>query len=189
MNPSNPKRPILALSAVLLVALLPGLVAAQTTERPIFGRYSENGALRMGASVGPDFFSSTTGLRLQGDAQYTLLEVSPRVYLDFAGQFAAVFASGVTVLDLVPKARIRYALLDPLSLYGDAGLGLAYSSLSAGPLSNTQLWGVLRFAGGLQYQISPNWGVTLEPLGLNVYFGTSSSFHYSILAGFLYRIM
>lgn len=183
------KRPVLTFSGVLLAALLPNLVAAQVSDKPIFGRYSESGALRLGASLGPDFFSSTTGLRLQGDAQYTLLEVSPRVYLDFAGQFAGVFASGATILDLVPKARIRYALLDPLSIYGDAGLGLAFASLSAGPVSETQLWGVLRFAGGLQYQFTPSWAVTLEPLGLNVYFGSNSSFHYSILVGFLYRVM
>jgi hypothetical protein len=189
MTPSNTTKLILAFAAVFLIVLLPGPVAAQTAEQPVLGRYSESHALRLGVSAGPDFFSSTTGFRVQGDAQYTLFEVAPQLYFDLAGQVAGVFASGVTILELVPKARLRYTLLDPLSLYADAGLGFAFTSLSLNGGSSTQGNGNLRFAGGLQYKFTPKWSVILEPVGLNIYFGNAAAFHYSILAGFLFRVM
>jgi opacity protein-like surface antigen len=208
MISSNTTKLALAVSAALFIALPPRLATAQSSpaeaaasvdklavaaapaEKPILGRYSEIGALRIGASVGPDFFSSTTGFRVQGDLQYTLFEVAPRMYLDVAAQVGAVFASGVTTIDfIVPKARVRYTFLDPLQLYGDAGLGLAFTSVSVPGGSDTNLLGNLRFAGGAQYKLTPDLSVTLEPVGLNIYFGTNSAFHYSILAGILYRVM
>ncbi len=207
MIPSITKKHALAVLGALSIALHPGFAAAQPSpakavaaagapapeaapapaEQLASGRYSESGSLRLGGSLGADIFSSTAGFRIQVDGQYALYEVAPWLYLDLAAQMAGVFASGMTILELVPKARLRYVALDPLILYGDAGLGFAFSSLAAAGGSDAHLWGDLRFAGGVQYRLTPELDLVVEPVGLNVYFGTGSAFHYSILAGILYR--
>jgi len=54
-------------------------------------------------------------------------------------------------------------------------------------VSSSDTWGVLRFAGGVQYKLTPQVVLVGEPVGLNIYFGTGSGFQYGLAAGVLYR--
>ena len=172
--------------AALALAVAPALAAAQG---------GEVGSLKLGGSIGL-FASSfdTTGVQLRLDGTYTFSELQPRLYLEGAGHLAAMFGSNdVSVWEAVPKARLRYALSDQLSVYGDVGLGLAILHVSIpdifGGGSENTLSAIIRFAGGVLYAIRPDkiW-LTLEPVGINVYTASGSGFAYTLLAGVLVRL-
>ncbi len=202
MTSDTKRRLLWAAPAALVIALAPAGARAQSAPRasapaakpadelrPLLGRSSEVGALRVGGLVGPDFFSSTTGLRASLEGQFTAAEVAPYLYFDLAAQFAGVFASGATIIELVPKLRLRQVFLGQIHLYGDLGFGVAFQSLSAGTTSITNFLGDLRLAGGAELRLTPELSLVVEPVGLNIYLGSNAAFHYSLLAGALFRVL
>jgi hypothetical protein len=174
-----------AASAVLCIALMPAL--AQAAGPMVTAGSSDVGAFAAGGTVGFQTGNSLTQFRLTGEGQYGLLMLQPQLELDLAGHLGLLVGDSVTTFEIVPEARIRYLVDRKLSLYGDAGLGIAFASVSVGPASASQTWGLLRFAGGVQYKITPQVILLGEPIGLNLYFGTGSGFQYGLAAGALYR--
>ena len=183
-----------ALVAVALAAA-PALAAAQGGSI-----ISDVGTFTVGGSLGLFASSFSTGVALHLDAAYTFSELQPRLYLEGAGHLGAMFGShDISVWEAIPKLRLRYALTDPLSIYGDAGLGLAILHASqqeqdtpAGKVvvreSDTTAALLIRFAAGVQYAIEANIYLTLEPVGLNIYTASGSGFAYTLLAGALFRL-
>jgi opacity protein-like surface antigen len=184
MNASSMARHLRGAVAVIAVAAAPALAAAQGGSI-----ISDVGTIKVGASAGLFASSFSTGFKLNLDGVYTFSEIQPRLYFEGAGHLGFMWGSdSVSIYELIPKARVRYALSDQLSVYGDAGLGPAILHVSF-PGGSDDTWTLLiRFAGGVQYAFQPNIYLTLEPLGLNVYTASGSGFAYTLLAGVLFRI-
>ena len=163
-------------SLVLCIALLPRLSEAKGPMASAGA--SDVGAFEAGGTIGFQTGNGLTQFRLTGEGQYGLLTLAPQWELDLAGHIGLLLGD-FTTFEIVPAARVRYLLDNKLSVYGDGGLGIAFAS------SNT--WGVLRFAGGVQYKLTRQIILVGEPVGLNVYFGTGSGFQYGLAAGALYR--
>jgi len=153
----------------------------------IGGSNSDIGVFSAGGTVGFQTGNGLTQFRLTGEGQYGLLSLGPQLELDLAGHLGLLVGDSVTTFEIVPEARVRYLIDSRLSLYGDGGLGIAFASVSVGPVSSSDTWGVLRFAGGVQYKLTPQVVLVGEPVGLNIYFGTGSGFQYGLAAGVLYR--
>ena len=172
------------------VAFLLGLSLAPKIARAApmtSGSNSDIGAVSAGGTVGFQTGDGLTQFRLTGEGQYGLLRLAPQVELDLAGHLGLLVGDSVTTFEIVPEARVRYILDSNLSIYGDGGLGLAFASFSVGPVSSSETWGLLRFAGGVEYKLTPHVVLIGEPVGLNIYFGTGSGFQYGLAAGALYR--
>lgn len=211
-------------SAALALALVPGfaladsapgmkLAAAPAKKSADSPRYavapsssgSEIGSIAIGGNLGLDFGGNGygTGFRIQGNGYYTLLELAPKFMLDLGGDLDFIYngcsqagiSCHLTTFEIVPTARFRYHLMPQLSLYGDAGLGLAFASATVdtsalpggGSISTSATGGVFRIAGGVLYQIGNQLYLVGEPMGLNFYFYDGSAFHYSIQVGVQYR--
>ena len=182
INPHASRKLVGTVALVLCSALLPRFAhAAPAPTTP------DVGAFAAGPTIGFQTGNGVTQFRLTGEAQYGLLTLAPQWELDLAGHFGVLFGDNLTTIEIVPEARFRYFLDNKLSLYGDGGFGIAFASVSVGPVSASQTWGVLRFAGGVQYKITPQVILMGEPVGLNIYFGTGSGFQYGLAAGVLYR--
>ncbi len=165
---------------------------------------SEVGSFAIGPTVGLATGNSITAFRITGEAQYTLMEIIPKLYLDLAGhvglQLGGINGVGcdfvdcgtTTIFEIAPAARVRYSLLDDkLSFFGDGGIGIAFASLGFGSsfgndLSVSETWFLLRFAAGVQYKVAPHIILYGEPLGLNIYIGDGSGFMYSLAGGVLF---
>ncbi len=184
MKTTSIARQLRGLTAALAVAAVPTLAAAQGASV-----ISDVGTLKLGASAGLFASSFSTGFKLNLDGAYTISEIQPRLFLEGAGQIGFMWGSdGVSIYEFLPKARVRYALSDQLSLYGDAGIGLAFIHVSVGNFSDTTTCALIRFAGGVQYALMPNIELVLEPVGLNIYPASGSGFAYTLLAGALFRL-
>lgn len=166
------------------VALSIPAAAEAQTRRATTGRSSDGqeGSLHLGLLVGPEFASGDTGIALRGDISTVLSHLAPNVRLD------GVFSLGYThfsfgprdfdatanIVRLVPAARFVFPIAPAVQLYGDAGLGLYFGSLSFGSGFNRgsdNLFGInMRFAGGALFDVAPNIRLGAE-LGLNPYFG------------------
>ena len=104
---------------------------------PSIGRLAYSGLVSLdippsGLSVGP---------RLAGEVMYGFMDLAPQLRLDLGGRvsyayhsandvFIAVANANATgsqwIIDVVPDAKLRYAINDQLGVYGDFGLGLAF---------------------------------------------------------------
>lgn len=159
----------------------------------------------VGVLLGPSFEGATTfKLRLEG--AMSLQPLSREVGLDivlpiglaFWGQDYTVPGFGTYSVsyfrfELVPSARFTFPVAREITLYGDAGLGFGYESVTVSSnfvvvgAASSGAFGVFRLAGGGFYNLNPQWRLVLEPIGLNFYFGSGSGFAYSILFGANYR--
>jgi hypothetical protein len=129
-----------------------------------------------------------TTFKLHGEGQYTLLPLAPKMSLAIAGHVGLDLKDSYLGLEFVPKGRVLYTLDDKLAFYGDVGFGLAIIHVSAGNLSETDLAGLLRFAGGAEFKLTEGIYLVGEPVGLNLYFKSGSAFQYSILVGALFKL-
>ncbi len=223
MTTSTTTKLFRAASAALVLALVPGLAAADTAEKAADtlkltlnsvpgtvletvpaavarGVGSDVGALALGGSLGFGAGDFPTLFKLNGDLQYTVSEISPKTYFDLAGHVGFGFGSHTFIFEMVPKARIRYAVDSKLSLYGDGGLGFALEHVSGVDVfdpftgqtitvgGGTNGFGLLRFSGGIQYKVTPTVILVGEPVGLNIYFGSGTGFMYSFMVGALFRV-
>ncbi len=181
-----------AMPSASLLEVAPGARAA-----PAHG--SDVGQLALGGSLGFGAGDFTTVFKLNGDVQYTLSEISPRVYFDLAGHVGIGFGSSTILFEVVPKARIRYALDNKLSFYGDGGFGFALWHVSVdfpgfppfippSTISSTNGYALLRFSGGIQYKVTPTVILVGEPVGLNIYLGSGTGFQYSFMVGALFKV-
>lgn len=180
-------------SAALAIAILPAVTAAAAPVKPAtttsYSYGSEIGSFHLGGALGLGLGSDWTAFRIEARPQYTLLQLSPNFYLDIAGHLGFDIGNhGSKLFEIVPAARFRYLLNDKIAFYGDGGAGIAFYSMSEGGFSSSATWGVIRFAGGIQYKVAPTIYLVGEPMGLNIYFGDGSTFVYSLAVGALFRL-
>ena len=169
-----PDREGLAVSALVVLAMLaPCLTRAA---EPIGGSDGINVAAA-GGTLGVQTGNGVTQFRMTAEGQYGLMKLQPQVELDAAGHIGLLVGDSTT-FEIVPAARVRYLADQNLSFYGDGGLGIAFASSST--------WGILRFAAGAQYRVTPQVSVMVEPVGLNIYFGSGAGFQYGFALGALY---
>lgn len=130
------------------------------------------GQLSYGALFGLDIPPSgyNVGPRLSGEMMYGFVDLAPQLRLDLGARASFAYHgidtgfSGISasfwLLDVVPDARLRFALTDVLGVYGDAGLGLAYEHASASAFgssgSSNDIDLTVQFGAGVAYAIAPN---------------------------------
>jgi opacity protein-like surface antigen len=190
---------IRCVSAAAALALVPCIATAAASTAP--RSHGEVGTFALGGNLGLDLAGNGygAGFRLSGNGYYTVTELAPKLLLDIGGDLGFIYngcsTNGVScslkTFEIVPTARLRYQILPQLSLYADAGLGLAIASASVTianvSSSASATGGVFRLTGGVLYQIGQRLYLVGEPLGMNFYFYDGSSFHFSILGGVQYR--
>jgi hypothetical protein len=170
----------------ILGAALCALALSSTPVLAADSEKSDAGPISIGGSLGFQSGNGLTQIRLAAEGQYALSKLAPKVEFDLAGHIGLLTGDSVTTFELIPAARVRY-LVDPkLSVYGDGGLGIAFASFSAGNVSVSETWIAIRFDGGGQYNLTPNFAVFGE-LGFTVYSGTGSGTQFGLSAGGLYR--
>ena len=176
-------RPLRFLLPLLALALsLPVAAQAQTRTSTAHHADGQDGALRLGLFVGPEFASGETGVAVRGDLSTVLTQLAPNVRLDGVLSLgythfslgASDFDATVNLVRLVPTARFVFPVASKVALYGDAGMGLYFGSASYGSVFNrasSNLFGLnMRFAGGAMFDVAPNVRLGAE-LGVNPYFG------------------
>lgn len=187
-------RALLAAGAVALVAA-PSASAqtkAASTPQPAAAR-PLTGAAWLGYEMG-----DLDGLQLRVDAELPLQKLSPQVDLSFVGALGysrlGDSASGLdvtaNVLKIVPAARFTLTVDPQLSVFGDAGLGLYYSSVSYDPqvLDDDSTFNLmLRFAAGGLYTVNPRAKVGVQ-LVLDPMLGDYDDTTFTLLAGVTYRL-
>jgi hypothetical protein len=200
-NAWSPKKFAGRLLAALALAVIPSLASAEPYAR-------ENGTVALGATLGFDTGNSITQIRITGEGQFTITDLAPKLYIELAGHLGVMFGSesvqqgfsspSAIAFEAVPAARLRFALDDKLSFYGDVGLGIAYFAFGSTSIQTgggtftigggSQTWGLFRIALGVQYKVTPRIFLFGEPVGLNVYVGTNSGFMYSLAIGALFKL-
>jgi hypothetical protein len=146
------------------------------------------------------------GLQLRFDYVLPYQRLTPQVDLSLVGSIGygylthseSVAGFGVDstahVLKLVPAARFTMPVSPQLSLFGDAGLGLYYASVSVDSsvppstsASDSSVGFMLRFGLGGFYKVNPKMQIgasfVVDPM-----FGDYDDTTFSILAGFAYQL-
>jgi hypothetical protein len=176
-------RTLLRSSLPLLAALALSIPAgARAESRAVLQPSYQDSALRLGVFVGPEFVSGETGVAVRGDVSQAITQLAPNVRLDGVLSLGythysfgpADFDATANIVRILPSARFVFPVAPKLSLYGDAGLGLYFGSMSFGNAFNRasdNLFGVnMRFAGGAMFDVAPTVRLGAE-LGVNPYFG------------------
>jgi hypothetical protein len=162
--------------SALLAALLSSLIPAIAEAEP---------GLSVGGMLGGGFGDFNT-FKIQGEGQYNLMTLAPKLDLQVGGHVGFGFGSDVFVFEAVPKGRVIYELADQIAAYGDLGLGLAVIHVSG--IDDTTVTGIFRFGAGAQYKLMPQLALVFEPIGFNYYFRSGSAFQYSILGGAMFKL-
>lgn len=184
--------------------------AAATSSAPAPAPHSTSGGslpYGLNLALGPSFDVGGTALKLRVEGTIALKPLFPNSTFELALPLSFSFwgeTSGVpgfyTVdvsyfrFEIVPTARLSFPVAKDLGLYGDAGLGFSYASVSVTVTPSTFPYttasgsgGVFKLAGGGYYALDPHWRLFVEPIGLNFYFGGLDGFVYSIMFGVNYR--
>lgn len=190
----------LALLAALALAV-PGLASAQA-----------RGAGRapsplIGALIGFEDGDGDTGLALRLDGEFDWQALAPAVRLSIVGSvgyshwsydpgFFSDFDATLDIFKFVPAARFSFGRSPTLRPYFDAGIGFYYASLSFerrdifGQVvkdTDSDLSLMMRFAGGLLFQVSPTMSLGGE-LGLTPYFGDVDDNTFSLMFAAVFRL-
>jgi opacity protein-like surface antigen len=160
------------LAVLVVLAFGPGFAtAAPAVRSPPPKVFSNSPAL--GGSIGaldfagllaldiPTESALTIGPRITGEGMYNLMDIAPQLRLAVGGRGSFAYHSGdfdasFWLLDFVPDAKLKFALMDELALYGDLGMGLAYIHGSAGDLSDSTASFTAQFGFGVSYAVTPN---------------------------------
>jgi hypothetical protein len=180
----------LALAALLVPA------AASAAPAKTAPASSPTQGLSVGGFVGYETDDlSGVALRLDGELPYRAL--SPQVNLSWVGSLGLSFLSednvDATVFKIIPAARFTFPVNPQLSVFGDAGLGLYYASLSLDNVpagfddSDSEFSIMMRFGGGLWYQLNPQTriGAAIE---FDPYFGDFDQTTFIIQGGAMFRM-
>lgn len=194
------RRTPLALLAALAFAL-PGLASAQA--RTAYRAPSP----QLGALIGFEDGDGDTGLALRLDGEFDYQALAPAVRLSFVGSlgysrwsydpgFFSDLDATLSIFKFVPAARFSFGRSSALRPYLDAGLGLYYASFSVeqrdvfGQVykrTDSDLSLMMRFAGGLLFQVSPGLSLGGE-LGLTPYFGDVDDNTFSLMFAAVFRM-
>jgi opacity protein-like surface antigen len=194
--------------AVALAALAPAARTAAAQPAP-----SSGGANQWGVLVGVEDLSDS-GVSLRGDLVLPLRPISPEVgfaivpsigYSHFSNSWSDPFSSvaGVSVdesLNLfrgMAAARFTFGHHPVIHPYADAGLGLYVASYgyeyhdtyygTVASSSHSDLGLVMRFAGGVNFQVSPNFALGAE-LGFQPYFSGPDTTSTNLLFSAAFRM-
>jgi hypothetical protein len=134
---------------------------------PAVGKLS--GSFLLALDLPPSGFSA--GPRLTGEVMYAALDLAPQLRLNLGGRLSWAYHSwsgglnGSTwLLDLVPDAKLRYAVSDIFGLYGDFGLGYAYIGGDGGTGSAL----AIQLGAGVTYALTPKMNL-LGEVRFNIY--------------------
>jgi hypothetical protein len=218
-SPSPERAPAAAQAPALPAAAPtgdPDSVAPQLRQAPPAAWFAEQ-EWRVATLLGAEFGigdANYDALKLRVEAERTLRALSPRAALGWvvsAGVLHASDSESVTVpmigavsmewsanlFEVVPSARVTYALAPKLWFHGDAGVGVAYTAASGSvdipgigriePVSGG-LAGVLRLAGGLAFTPTPNVRVGAQLVGFDVRFGDGVGSAFSFLVSASHRL-
>lgn len=171
---------------------------------------------RLGGLTGLAFLEGQTGFALRGDAERPLAQLGPRTRaLGLVSLGTALWSTDERVepgfgivsetkgwsalFSVIPAVRLTHQLDPRTTLYGDSGLGLAYaaadieSTVRAPGLPEVRtsagasgLGAVLRFAGGLSYDIDARLRLSAEA-GLAFHYGEVRGTVTSLLVGAAWR--
>jgi len=177
------------------------MAAVRDPSAALLGRWELSGGL--GFAI-PFENGLDTGFKLAGTGLYgqsslgsgTLLQLGGTLAWTYNGYGGAVDGS-VNSIDLLPLARLRFALNPQLFAWADGGLGLAIVHASATtpaipPLvpattaSTTDAALLVKLGGGLGFELQPNLALSLEP-AFHFYAKSGSITQFTLLAGVLYR--
>jgi opacity protein-like surface antigen len=167
---SRPKH----LAVLLVLALAPAAAtAAPAVGSPAPKVFSNSPAL--GAGIGALDFAGLVALdiptesaldlgpRVTGEAMYNVMDLAPNLRLAVGGRMSFAYHSGdfdtsFWGLDFVPDAKIKFAVMDKLAVYGDLGMGLTYmhGSIDFRGDSDSTVSFTVQFGGGVSYALTPN---------------------------------
>jgi hypothetical protein len=164
--------------------------------------------------------ASYSALKVRLDAERTLETLTPRTTLGLVLSLGMVHASdsksisvpggfglptvvslkwSANAFELVPSARLTFAFAPKLWVYGDGGLGIAYTASTGATLAVPGLGtvkagvsdgtgAVLRLAGGLVFAPTQDLRLGAELIGLDIHFGSGLGSSFSILATASHRL-
>jgi opacity protein-like surface antigen len=174
---------------------------APSADAALIGRFEFEGGL--GLAI-PFESGMNTGFKLGAGAFYGLQTLGHGLVLQVGGSIAWTY-NGVpsplegsfNTVDLVPTARLRYAVDKKLFVYGDGGLGLAviHSSFTFPPPfpgfptvsgSSTNAALLIKLGGGIGYELQPRLSLVFEP-AFNIYARSGSFTEFTLMGGLLYR--
>ena len=200
------------LSAVALAALLtvPSVGSAQakkgtgTKAQPARTAAASTApaskALSMGGFLGYEW-GDADGFQLRLDGELPFQQLTPQVSLSFVGSVGYTrgsydfFAGDVTVqrFKLVPAARFTIPLNPQFSVFGDAGLGLHYTSVDFNydffgvDTSDSDVSFMLRLGAGAFFQVNPRLrlggSLVVDPM-----FGDYDDTTFALLVGLMYQL-
>jgi Outer membrane protein beta-barrel domain len=149
--------------------------------------------------IGYEWGDHVDGFQLRADGELPFQWLSPQVKLSFVGSLGythstyGAFGVDLTVnrFKVVPAARFTIPVNPQLSLFGDAGIGLHYTSVhydySLFTASDSGLGLMLRFGAGAFYHLNPRVRLGGE-LVLDPIFGTYHDNTFSLLVGLAYLL-
>lgn len=200
-----PTRTLFAVALAALVAA-PSAAGAQTKRstrtaaRPAAEATSTPGdALSVGGFVGYEWGDHISGFQLRADGELPFQQLSPQVKMSFVGSVGfthstyGYFGNDLTVnrLKLVPTARFTLPVNPQVAVYGDAGIGLHYTSETLdtpfGSASDSGVGLLLRFGAGGFFQVNPRVRLLAE-LVLDPTFGTYHETSVALLVGLMYQL-
>jgi hypothetical protein len=195
--------------AVVLAALVaaPSAAGAQTkrstrtASRPAAEATSAPGdAMSVGGFVGYEWGDHISGFQLRADGELPFQQLSPQVKMSFVGSVGFThstyspfgFDTTVNRLKLVPAARFTIPVNPQIGVYGDAGIGLHYTSLTVdfgqfGKTTDSGIGLLLRFGAGGFFQVNPRLRL-LGELVLDPTFGTYHETSLALLVGLMYQL-
>jgi len=193
-------RPLLAVA--LAAVLVPSAASAQARRSAPAQRATPVAdALSVGGWLGYEM-GDADGFELRVDGELPFQQLTPQIKLSLVGSIGYTFggwdAPGVDVsvdrLKIVPAARFTLPVNPQLSLFGDAGIGLHYTSVSFDypqfgglDFDDSELGLMLRFAAGAFFQVNPQVRVggqiVLDPM-----FGDYDDTTFAIMAGAMFRL-
>jgi opacity protein-like surface antigen len=192
-----------SLLAVALAALLVPLAASAQTRRTSTSsaRAAQSNALSVGGWIGYET-GDADGFQLRADGEMPFQQLTPQIKLSLVGSIGYTFAGwdfpggdvSVNRLKIVPAARFTLPVNPQLSLFGDAGLGLHYTSVSfeydgfgAEDLDDSELGLLLRLAAGGFFQVNPQLRVGAQ-IVLDPIFGDYDDTTFAIMVGAMFAL-
>jgi Outer membrane protein beta-barrel domain len=175
----------------------PARAMAPSADAALIGRFEFEGGL--GLAI-PFESGVNTGFKLGAGAFYGLQTLRPGLVLQVGGTvgwtyngYPSPLDGSLNTIDLLPTARLRYAVDHKLFVYGDGGLGLGilHSSFTI-PLpgfpavSSTDAALLIKLGGGIGYELQPRLSLVFEP-AFNIYVKSGSITQFTMMAAAIYR--
>jgi opacity protein-like surface antigen len=185
----------------------PAAAQAWSGDGSLIGQLEYEGSL--GLAV-PFESGVDAGFKLSAGGFYGLQTLKPGLVLQIGGSigwtyngYASPLDGSLNTIDLIPTARLRYAVDRKLFVYGDGGLGLGFVHASVTvpglpPIppffpgsppttaTSTDVALLIKLGGGIGYEIQPRLALVFEP-AFNIYLKSGSITQFTMMAGAIYR--